>query len=134
MAIPKRSRSAVYKTDYHLVFNTKYRKSILQGKIAQKVEEIILAVASKKRWEIRELKIMPNHVHLLISIPPQEIVANAVKQIKGVSSRCLFMEFPELRKIFKHNHLWAPSYFVRTTGNVTMGTVKKYIQNQKENG
>lgn len=73
---------------------------------------------------------MPEHVHLLMSIPPQKNIPDVVKKLKGTTSRQIFREFPELTKELWKGHLWAPSYFVRSIGNVTMGTVKKYIKEQ----
>jgi len=75
---------------------------------------------------------MPDHVHLLISIPPQAKISDIVKHLKGVSSRYLFQEFPDIRTKLRKGHLWAPSYFVRATGNVTIGTIKRYIKEQEK--
>lgn len=128
----KHSRSTIYRTDYHLVFNTKYRKEVLRGEVSERAREILENIAAKKKGKIRELKIMPDHVHMLVSIPPQAKVSDVVKQLKGASSRYLFKEFPDLRKKLRKGHLWAPSYFVRAAGNVTMGMVKKYIKEQEK--
>jgi putative transposase len=127
----RRTRSVIYRTDYHLVFNTKYRKGVLQGAIAKRTKEILETITTKRQWKIRELRIMPDHIHLLISIPPQEKIPDVVKQLKGTSSRYLFQEFPGLRTKLRKGHLWAPSYFVRAAGSVTMGTVKRYIREQE---
>lgn len=123
----------IHRTNYHLAFNVKYRKRVLIGDIAAKAKEIIENIASKSGCKIQEIKIMPDHVHLLISIPPQVKISDVVKKLKGGSSRYLFQEFPQLKTELRKGHLWGASYFVRTTGNVTMGTVKKYIKEQKEN-
>lgn len=128
----KRTRSAIHRTEYHLVFHTKYRKRIFQARIAQKAGEILKTTALKRNWEVQELEVMPDHVHILISIPPQETISRVVKQLKGVSSYCLFREFPDLFNELRKGHLWAPSYFVRSVGNVTIGTVKKYIKEQEK--
>lgn len=124
----------IHKTNYHLAFNVKYRKQVLIGDIATKAKEVIQNIASKNNCEIQEIQVMPDHIHLLISIPPQLGIAGIVKQLKGSSSRFLVQEFPQLKIKLRKGHLWSSSYFIRTTGNVTMGTIKKYIQNQKKDG
>lgn len=120
----------IHKTDYHLAFNTKYRKKVLVRDIAQNAKEIIENIASRNNCTVRELKVMPNHVHLLISIPPKVKISEIAQKLKGTSSYRLFREFPDLRKKLRKGHLWVPSYFVRATGNVTIGTVKRYIEKQ----
>jgi putative transposase len=114
------------------VFNTKYRKGVLQGEVAKRAKEILETVAVKREWTIRELRIMPDHIHMLISIPPQEKIPDVVKRLKGASSYYLFREFPDLKVKLRKGHLWAPSYFVRAAGNVTIGTIRKYIKEQEK--
>lgn len=121
-----------HQTDYHLTYNTKYRRKVLVGRIAEKTSEVIKKIAAEKNCQIGEIKIMPDHVHLLISIPPKDKISDIVKQIKGASSYYLFREFPEIRTKLRKGHLWTPSYFIRATGNVTMGTVRKYIKAQEK--
>lgn len=126
-----RSRSAVYQTDYHLVFHTKYQKKILEGKIAATTQEVLAKIAKQKGCLVNEIKVMPEHVHMLISIPLQVKIPEIVKHLKGATSYYLFRKFPSLRQVFRKGHLWAPSYFVRSAGNVTIGTIRKYIKQQK---
>jgi len=128
----KRTAGSVYETSYHLIFHVKYERKILVGEIAAKLGKLFCKISQNKGYQILEMEIMPEHIHLLVSVPPNTKIAEVVKNLKGVSSKVLFTEFPELRKILAKGHLWAPSYFVRTTGNVTMGTIKKYIKEQKE--
>ncbi len=125
-----RTRGAVYQTDYHLVFHTKYQKKVLQGKIATTTREVLAKTAKQKGCLVNEITVMPEHVHMLISIPLQVKIPEIVKNLKGVTSYYLFRKFPNLRQEFWKGHLWAPSYFVRTSGNVTIGTIKKYIKEQ----
>lgn len=119
-------------TDYHLTYNTKYRKKVLVGEISKRTAQIIKRIAAEKDCQIKEIKVMPDHVHLLISIPPQYKISEIIRQIKGASSYYLFREFPEIKTNLSKGHLWAPSYFVRATGNVTIGTIRKYIENQEK--
>lgn len=123
---------AIRQTDYHLTYNTKYRKKVLVGVIAKKTEIIIRDIAKNYQCSIKNIKVMPDHIHLLISISPDKKVSDVVKNIKGASSYYLFREFPEIRKKLSKGHLWAPSYFIRSTSNVTIQTINRYISKQKE--
>ncbi len=79
--------------------------------------------------EIEELEVMPDHVHLLISVDPQFGIHRLIKLIKGRSSRLLRLEFPVLKQ--KLPSLWTHSYFVGTTGGVPLSIIKQYIEQQK---
>jgi putative transposase len=76
-------------------------------------------------------RLSPEHVHLLLSIPPSISVSKAVQYIKGKSSRKLLQEFEVLRKKYWGQHLWARGYFVVTVGNINEEDVQKYIENQE---
>ncbi len=75
--------------------------------------------------------VSPDHIHMLLSVPPQLAPAKLVQFIKGRSSRKLQEEFPELRKRYWGQHLWARGYFCASVGAVDEQTVKQYIENQK---
>ena len=76
--------------------------------------------------------IQPEHVHLLLSIPPTLSVAQIMQYLKGRSSKKLQEEFPKLRKQFWGQHMWATGYFCRSVGQVTRQTIEEYIENQKD--
>ncbi len=73
-------------------------------------------------------EIQPDHIHLFLTIPPAIAVADAVKILKGVTARRLFQRFPQLKKRLWGGHLWSPSYYVGTAGNVSAGTIRRYIE------
>jgi putative transposase len=73
----------------------------------------------------------PDHIHLLLSIPPSISVSKVIQYIKGKSGRKLLMEFEHLRKRYWGQHLWARGYFAVTVGNVNQEDVQKYIENQE---
>jgi putative transposase len=123
-----RRSSAVYEINYHIVWCPKYRKPVLVGEVKEFLEDQIKTIAETKSWEIIELEVMPDHIHLFISAPPFEAPTNIVKILKGVTAKRLFEKFPELRKKeFWGGHLWSPSYYVGTAGHVSAETIKKYI-------
>lgn len=126
-----RTSSAVYNINYHIVWCPKYRKEILIGKLKEFLEEQIQTIALTKNWEVLELQVMPDHIHLFISAPPSDSPTGIVKVLKGVTALQLFKKHPELKKEYWGGHIWSPSYYVGTAGHVSAETIQKYIENQK---
>ena len=125
----KTNNNIAYTCRYHVVFCPKYRRSVLTSPIDERLKTIILEVIEKWDQEFIELEIMPNHVHLLVGCDPQFGIHRLVKYIKGASSHQLRKEFPDLKS--KLPSLWTNSYFVATTGGVTIETMRKYLESQK---
>ena len=119
-----------YDNKYHIVWITKYRKKVLKDDIGYRLREIIRQICNTDKVEIMKGAIGVDHVHMLLSIPPYMAVSRIVQHLKGESSRKLQMEFPQLRKQFWGQHLWAIGYFCCTTGTVTEGVIKQYIEDQ----
>lgn len=115
--------------NYHVVFCPKYRRKVLVDGIDSRFKEIAGEVAEELDFEIREIEVMPDHVHMLISVDPQFGIHRAVKRIKGRTSHDLRIEFPQLKR--KLPTLWTNSYFVSTVGGATPEAVKQYIEDQK---
>lgn len=121
-------RNCVYQTAYHAVCCPKYRKALLTGAIASEMKALIEAICLERQWSILALEVQPDHIHLFVSIPPATSVADAIKILKGSTARKLFVKFPELKKQLWGAHLWSPSYYVGTAGNVSSETIQKYIE------
>ncbi len=126
----KRTSHTIYDNKYHIVWGTKYRKKILKDDIGQRLRDIIRQICSTEKVDILKGAIGVDHVHLLLAIPPYISVSRIVQHLKGESSRKLQMEFPMLQKHFWGQHLWAIGYFCVTTGTVTDGVIRKYIEEQ----
>lgn len=126
----KRTSHTVYDNKFHIVWITKYRKKILKDEIGYRLREIIRQICSTDKVDILKGAIGPDHVHLLLEIPPYIAVSRIVQHLKGESSRKLQMEYPQLQKQFWGQHLWAIGYFCSTTGTVTDAIIKKYIEEQ----
>jgi putative transposase len=122
------SRNGVYQTAYHVVWCPKYRKAILTGDILAAFEAMLREICTEHGWDILSLEIQPDHIHLFVSIPPADAVDNAVKVLKGSTARKLFVSFPALKKSLGNDHLWSPSYYVGTAGNVSAETIQHYIE------
>jgi len=116
---------------YHLVWTTKYRYKVLGGDIGLRCRELLREIAISKEMQIHAGSINRDHVHMLISIPPNLSVSRAVQYLKGKSSHRLLSEFKVLKRRYWGQHLWARGYWVVSSGNVTDEAWKEYIKNQK---
>ena len=125
----KSNNNVVYSCKYHVVWCPKYRRKVLVDGVDERLKEIAQAVAGEMRFEIIEMEVMPDHVHMLVEVDPQLGIHKAVKRIKGRSSHDLREEFPWLKR--RLPSLWTNSYFVSTVGGAPLAIVKQYIENQK---
>lgn len=125
----RKNKGAVFSVKYHFVWCPKYRRKVLVGKIALRLEEIINNVAEKSDFIVHALEIMPDHVHLFVETDVTWAPAGIAFAFKGKSSRILRQEFKELRT--RLPTLWSRSYYCGTVGHVSEKTVKKYIEAQK---
>jgi len=123
---------ARYDLQYHVVWTTKYRYKVLTGKIAERLRILLINGCKSRNIIILKGNVTPNHVHLLVSCPPTISPSQLLQYLKGKSSRMLQEEFPELKRRYWGQNLWAPRYFCRTVGNVTNQMIRDYIENQKE--
>jgi putative transposase len=96
----------VFSIHLHIVWITKYRRKIRRGEIAARVREIVREECRRARVEILRGHISADHVHVMISIPPQVTISRLIQRMKGKSSYQLFNEFPTLRKRFWGRHVW----------------------------
>ena len=116
----------------HLVWITKYRKPVLYGEEGLRLRDLLRKICHDLEVEILAGNVRRDHVHLLLSYPPQLSISKLVQKLKGVSSRKLLQESGRLRKEFWGCHLWAREYFAVSTGNVTDEVIAEYIKNQDE--
>ncbi len=128
MAI-KRTSHAVYDTKYHLVWAPKYRRWITREDIRQRAAELFREIAEDFQFEIEEMEVAKDHVHLFLNFPPRYAIAKVVGILKSISASRLFKEFPELRRQLWGREFWEDGYFARTVGDqVTAEVIKKYIR------
>ncbi len=131
MAEYRRSAHAVFDIKYHVVWIVKYRYKILRGRLAERARDLIRQTCEARGVIIVRGAVSPDHIHMLLSAPPELSPSKLVQYIKGRSSRRLQEEFPGLRKQFWGQHLWGRGYFCATVGAVDEKTVQEYIENQK---
>ena len=121
----------VYNFNYHLVFVTKYRQKIFDTKEkAETMKSILRRQAEISDVTVNELGVMPDHVHMLISFKPKYAASNIVKNIKGASARIWFKKYPETKALLWGGHLWSPSYYMGTLGEMNKEVVENYIASQ----
>ena len=125
----KSNHNIMYSCKYHVVWCPKYRRPILVNGIDNRLKELIINTCNRLRIDVIEMEIMPDHVLLLMEVDPQFGVNNAVKLIKGHTSKVLREEYPHLKT--KMPTLWTNSYFVSTVGGAPISVIKQYIENQK---
>lgn len=102
---------------------------MLVDAVAERLKQIIREVCAEREATIEALEVMPEHVHLVVSVDPQFGIHRLVRLLKGRSSRLLRQEFPKLKS--RLPTLWTASYFVSTTGRAPLELVKQYIEGQK---
>lgn len=123
------NKNIVFSCHYHVVFCPKYRRKVLVNGIDERLKQLVLETVQKWGQELVRIEVMPDHVHMLVSCDPQFGIHRLIKYVKGTSSRVLRQEYPDL----KHRlpSMWTNSYYVGTTGGVTLEVVKKYVESQK---
>jgi putative transposase len=136
MAEYARGSHTVHDIKYHIVWITKYRYKILTKKIAERLRELLIQGCESRGITIVEGSVGKAyvHVHMLISCPTHIAPAKIVQYLKGRSSRLIQDEFPELKKQYWGQHLWARGYFCATVGTVTQEMIREYIEHQFEHG
>ncbi len=117
------------KVAYHCVFHTYRRKPVLVEDVQKRATALIEEIAAGKGYQVIARAVMHDHVHLLLQ-PPLGGVPRAMNMFKGIMSRRIFEQFPDLRLDMGSNHLWAAGYYARTVDALSMVATVQYIQNQ----
>lgn len=115
---------------YHVVFIPKCRRKILYGQLRRELGEVFKRLAEQKQSEVAEGHLMPDHVHMMLRIPPKYAVSQVVGYIKGKSAIHIARTFGERRRNFVGQHFWARGYFVSTVGR-DEEVIRAYIRNQE---
>jgi putative transposase len=119
-----------YDLKYHFVWVTKYRKGILTGAVGTRLRDLVREVCRTNEIEILQGSVSRDHVHVLLSCPPNLSPSKIMQHIKGKTSRKLMQEFQHIQKQYWGRHLWARGYFVASSGNVTDDVIMEYIRCQ----
>jgi putative transposase len=122
---------AVWDCKYHLVWIPKYRKKVLYGELRKHLGSILRELAMQKESRVLEGHLMPDHIHMLVSIPPKYSVAQVVGFIKGKSAIQIARTFSGRKRNFTGQHFWARGYFVSTVGRDET-VIREYIKKQEQ--
>ena len=126
-----KTRTNLYRTTYHLVWVTNYRKVIFTTlNRREAMMEMLSLIAENNDMTILESEVMEDHIHLVVSFPPNKSISTVMKALKGASAREWFQQFPETKKELWKGSLWSGNYFVSTVGNVSKEVVMQYVQDQ----
>lgn len=126
----RRFSGGVYDLGLHVVWCPKYRRRVLDGRVAERLDELIREKANERGWTVVTLEVMPDHVHLFVKHDPKSSASYVANQFKGFTSRVLREEFPHLKS--RLPTLWSSSYFAASVGSVSAETVRRYIDTQWE--
>jgi putative transposase len=123
-------KDCVFSCNYHVIFCPKYRRAVLNDKIADRLKQLIYDKQKEYRYKVLDIEVMPEHVHMILDVNPKaDGIYRVISKIKGYTAHELRKEFKELRS--RLPTLWTNSRFISSVGAVTLDVVKKYIENQK---
>lgn len=118
-----------WRCKYHVVFAPKYRRQIIYGKIKQDIGKILRDLCARKDVEIIEANACPDHIHMLLSIPPKYSISAFMGYLKGKSSLIIFERHAQLKYRYGNRKFWCKGYYVDTVGR-NKDVIKKYIREQ----
>lgn len=132
MKLYRSGSHTVFDLKYHIVWTTKYRKPMLTGRLGTRVRDLIREICKTENVQIVRGHVSKDHIHLLVSVPPQLSISKLTQLLKGKTSRKVLMENPKLNKYFWGRYFWSRGYFAATSGAITDEMVMDYIENQDE--
>ena len=114
---------------YHIVFTPKYRRKVIYNQYKEDIRDIIKQLCGYKGVEIIEGHLMPDHIHMLVSIPPKISVSSFMGYLKGKSALQIFQKWGNMKFAYRNREFWCKGYYVDTAGKNTKA-IKEYIANQ----
>ena len=118
-----------WRCQYHIVFAPKYRRQVIYGKIKEDIGKILRKLCEYKGVEIIRAEACPDHIHMLVSIPPKVSVASFMGYLKGKSSIMIFEKYANMRYKYGNRKFWCRGYYVDTVGKNTKA-IQEYIADQ----
>ena len=120
-----------WRCKYHIVFAPKYRRKVIYGKIKTDIGKILRKLCEQKGIEIIEAEACPDHIHMLVSIPPKMSISSVMGYIKGKSALMIFDRHANLKYRYGNRHFWCRGYYVDTVGQ-NKEAIEEYIRNQMQ--
>jgi len=128
-----RSAHSVYSLHYHLVMVIKYRrKALYDEEIRERLKQIVWSLSDELGIEILAQEPSEDHLHILFRASPTTNLTNVVNVIKGVTARRLRQEFPQTKEFLWGDSFWSNSYFIASTGQVSLDVLMQYVESQRE--
>ena len=125
------SHRSVFNLTVHMVFVTKYRRKVIDAQILQELKLVFESVLKAWNCQLIEFNAKADHCHLIVSFPPQKKLSDLVGNLKATSSKTMWRKFDsKLLKVYSKKVFWTASYFIASTGGVSIETLKKYVQKQ----
>ncbi len=118
-----------WRCQYHIVFAPKYRRLAIYGQLKADIGKILRELCERKGVEIIEAEACPDHIHMLVSIPPKYSVSEIIGYLKGKSTLMIFDRHANLKYKYGNRHFWARGYYVDTVGR-NKAAIQEYIKNQ----
>ena len=129
------NKHSVFLLQYHLILVTKYRRKVIDDKICKRLKEIFTYIANKKQYQLKTIEFNSDldHLHILFKAQPKSEISKFINAYKSASSRLIKKEFPEVKKKLWQEAFWSRSFFLATTGGVTLDILKQYVESQEKN-
>lgn len=127
----RHARTSVSALAYHLVWATKYRRPVLVDQVAVVAKQLFSQKLNALDGQMIAADIMPDHVHLFVALPATATLPRVVHRLKGTSARYLLQHHPVIKRQLWGGHLWNPSYWASTVGNVSAAGVARYSAEQR---
>ena len=125
----KQTSHSSYRCEYHIVFAPKYRRKVIYKTLRKDIGQIFRKICSELKVEILEAEACPDHIHILVSIPPKMSVSGFMGYLKGKSSLLIFQTWGNMKFAYRNREFWCKGYYVDTVGKNT-AKIKEYIANQ----
>ena len=125
------SHRSVFNLTVHMVFVTKYRRQVINAEMLQELEQVFKSVLKAWNCQLIEFNGEKDHVHLIVSFPPQKRLSDLVGNLKATASKAMWKKFESiLSKVYYKKVFWTASYFIASCGGVTLEQLKQYVQDQ----
>jgi putative transposase len=126
-------RHCVFALHVHLVFVTKYRRKVLTEAAHETLRDVFARICQEFEARLVEANGEDDHVHLLVEYPPKVALSKLVNSLKGVSSRRLRQQHPEIAARYYKGVLWSSSYFAASCGGAPLSIIRQYVEDQRKN-
>ena len=131
-AIYDTNNHSVFLLQYHLILVTKYRREVIDNEICKRLKEIFEYIAIKDQYKLKiiEFNHDKDHLHILFKAEPKSEISKFINAYKSASSRLIKKEFPKVKEKLWKEYFWSRSFFLATTGGVTLEVLKQYVESQ----